>query len=74
MGEESDETLYRYCGYTLNRMIRLRRETLSQKKGRGAITDERRQHFEQELEILQGCVMRDKTNIPQCLRNLDEGI
>ena len=39
----------------------------------GAITDERGQRFEQELEILQACVMKDKTNIPQGLRNLDEG-
>jgi len=73
IAEESDETLYRYCGFALHRMIKLRRETLSEKKGRGAITDERRQRFEQELEILQGCVMKDKTNLPAPLRNLDEG-
>ena len=32
MYPESEETLYRYCGAALRRMIKLRRETLQQKE------------------------------------------
>ena len=50
---ESDETLYRYCGAALCRMIKLRRETLQQKKGRGRILYERKGIMELELDFLQ---------------------
>ena len=37
---ESDDTLFRYCGAALHRMIKLRTEALQQRKGRGKISSE----------------------------------
>ena len=52
MYPESEETLYRYCGAALHRMIKLHRETLQQKKGRGKVSSERRGTMQLELDVL----------------------
>ena len=70
---ESDDTLFRYCGAALHRMIKLRKETLQQKKGRGKVSTERRPIMEKELELLNTLVMKDKSSISASLKNLDEG-
>ena len=70
---ESDETLYRYCGAALHRMIKLRRETLLQKKGRGRVSRERKGIMELELDLLQDLTMKDKSSLSPGLQNLDEG-
>ena len=51
--EETDDTLYRYCGAALHRMFKLRKETLAGKKGRGELSEKRRPSVEKEIEILQ---------------------
>ena len=73
LSEESDDTLYRYCGAALHRMIKLREETLSGKPGRGELSKKRKPILQKELEILRELVMKDKSNIPGSLKNLDEG-
>ena len=70
---ESDDTLFRYCGAALHLMIKLRKETLQQKKGRGKVSSEQRPVVEKELELLTMLVMKDKSDISQSLKNLDEG-
>ncbi|CAH3179621.1 unnamed protein product, partial [Porites lobata] len=71
--EESDDTLFRYCGAALQRMIKLRTETLAGKQGRGELSKERKPVLEKELEILRELVMKDKSDISNSLKNLDEG-
>ena len=71
--EESDDTLHRYCGAALYRMIKLRKETLVGKKGRGELSNQRKPIMERELEILQELLMKDKSDISSSLKNLDEG-
>ena len=73
LSPESEETLYRYCGAALHRMITLRAETLEQKKGRAKVADEKKATMELELATLQELTMKDKSKIPSSLRNLDEG-
>jgi len=73
IAEETEDTLNRYCGAALCRMIKLRKETIIGAKGRGEITEERKKVFKQELEILQMLVMQDKSNTSTSLINLDEG-
>ena len=71
--EESDDILFRYCGASLHRMIKLREETLAGKKGRGELSDKRKPVMKQELEILRELLIKDKTKIPESLKTLDEG-
>ena len=71
--EESDDILFRYCGASLHRMIKLREETLAGKKGRGELSDKRKPIMKQELEILCELLIKDKTKIPESLKTLDEG-
>ena len=73
LSKESDDTLFRYCGPALQRMIKLWKETLPGKKGRGDLSKQRKPVMEQELEILQQLVMKDKSDISPGLKNLDEG-
>ena len=73
LSKESDDTLYRYCGAALQRMIKLWRETLAGKKGRGDLSKQRKPVMEKELEILQELIMKDKSTIFSSLKNLDEG-
>lgn len=70
---ESDDTLFRYCGAALHRMIKLRKETLQQKKGRGKVSSERRPVMEKEMDVLNTLVMKDKSSLSSSLKNLDEG-
>ena len=73
MYEESEDTLYRYCGASLHRMIKLREETLAGKKERGELSGERKPVITKELQILRELLMKDKSNIPESLKTLDEG-
>lgn len=70
---ESVETLYRYRGAALHRMMKLRRETLQQKKGRGKVSRDRKGIMELELDLLQDLTMEDKSSLSLSLQNLDEG-
>ena len=71
--KKTDDILYRYCGASLHRMIKLREETLAGKKGRGELSYKRKPIMEQELQILHELLIKDKTNIPASLKSLDEG-
>ena len=71
--EESDDTLFRYCGAALQTMIKLRTETLAGKQGRGELSKKRKPVLEKELEILCELVMKDKSDISNSLKNSDEG-
>lgn len=71
--EESDDILYRFCGASLHRMIKLREETLEGKKGRGELSDQRKPIMTKELQILRELLLKNKTNIPASLKTLDEG-
>ena len=73
LAPESDDTLYRFCGAALHRMVTVKTETLNEKTGRGRLTRKRRTLMEQELKLLECLIMKDKSKIPQTLRNLDEG-
>ena len=54
-------------------MIELREETLAGKKGRGELSGERKPVMTKELQILRELLMKDKSNIPESLKTLDEG-
>ncbi|KAJ7374192.1 hypothetical protein OS493_007265 [Desmophyllum pertusum] len=73
LNPETDDTLYRYCGAALHRMIKLRKETLKQKKGRAKLSSQRQPIMELELALLEELTMKDKSSVPQSLKNLDEG-
>lgn len=73
LNQESDDTLYRYCGAAMHRMIKLRRETLAAKKNRVQLASKRRPLMVKELQLLEGLVMKDKSGLSQSLQNLDEG-
>ncbi|CAH3028849.1 unnamed protein product [Porites evermanni] len=70
---EPDDTLFLYCSTALHQMIRLRKETLQQKKGRGKVSTGRCLIMEKELELLNTLVMKDKFSISASLKNLHEG-
>ena len=73
ISKESDNSLFRYCGAALQRMIKLRKETLAGKEGRGDLSKQRKPVMEQELEILKHLIRKDNSDIPSSLKNLDEG-
>ena len=54
-------------------MIKLRKETLVGKKERGKLSSQRKPITEKKLTILQELLMKDKSDIPSSLKNLDEG-
>jgi len=58
---ESDDTLFPYCEAALHRMMKLRRETLQQKRGRGKVSSERRPLMKKELDLLSTLLMTDKS-------------
>ena len=70
---ETEETLYRYGGFALQKMLKKRNETLQQKKGRMTASKQRRPLLESEIKILQACTMKDKSNLSPHLKRLDEG-
>ena len=73
LSPESEDTLNRYCRAALHRMIKLREETLQQKKGCGKVSVNRRVAMVLELELLKELTMKDKSLISPSLQNLDEG-
>ena len=73
LSKESDDTLYRSCGAALQRMLKLRRESLAGKKKRIKPSSEKRPIMTKELEILEGLVMKDKSGISQSSKSLDAG-
>lgn len=54
-------------------MIKLRKETLAGKKGRSKLSSQRKLIMEKELTLLQELLMKDKSDIPSSLKNLDDG-
>lgn len=54
-------------------MIKLKKETLQQKKGRRRVSSKRRLVMEIEMDMLISLVMKDKFSISPSLKNLDEG-
>ncbi|XP_015779652.1 PREDICTED: uncharacterized protein LOC107357522 [Acropora digitifera] len=80
LGEESDHTLFRYCGASLQRMIKFRKKSLlvesSKAKGkmkRPKPSSSRRASIEEELKIIECLILKDKSSISEHLKNLDEG-
>lgn len=74
---ETDDTLCRFAGAALHRMmydVRLRRDTLNGKRGRRQdLSDQSKVSMKKELEILDKLIMIDKSGISVGLKNLDEG-
>ena len=70
---EDDVTLYRMSGAALCQMIQLRKDTLSEKKGKRKVTSQSRVDVEFELEILYKLKECDKNSLPQALKLLDGG-
>ena len=73
LAEETDDTLYRYCGAALHHIIKLGNEALAGKKGRGVLSSKRKAVMEKEVVILQELVMKDKSHISSSLKNPNEG-
>ena len=53
-------------------MMKLLRETLQQKKGRGKVLSELRGIMELELDLLPDLTLKDKSSPQHSLMNLDE--
>lgn len=70
---EDDVALYRMSGAALCQMMRLRKDTLSEKKGKRGMTSASRDQMEIELEFLTHLKETDKSHLPAALRILDEG-
>lgn len=70
---EDDVALYRMSGAALCQMMRLRKDTLSEKKGKRGMTSASRDQMEIELEFLTHLKENDKSHLPAALRILDEG-
>lgn len=70
---EDEVSLYRISGAALCRMIKLRRETLSNKKGRRHVSAQTRKLMEDELQLLENLKESDKSGLPDALKILDEG-
>ena len=49
-------------------MLKLRKETLQQKKGRERVSSERRPVMENEMDVLNALVMKDKSSISSSLK------
>ncbi|PFX14947.1 hypothetical protein AWC38_SpisGene20862 [Stylophora pistillata] len=70
---EDDVTLYRMSGAAFCQMIKLRKDTLSEKKGKRKVTSQSRIDMELELDILEKLKESDKNSLSQALKLLDEG-
>ena len=70
---EDDVALYRMSGAALCQMVRLRKDTLSQKKGKRGMTSASRDQMEIELDFLTHLKETDKSHLPAALQILDEG-
>ena len=72
---EDDVALFRMSGAALcqNIMIKLRKDTLSEKKGKRNTTTHSQSQIESELEFLVKLKETDKSHLPDPLKILDEG-
>ena len=70
---EDDVALYRISGAALCQMVRLRKDTLSEKKGKRGMTHASRGQIEIELDFLTHLKETDKSHLPAALQILDEG-
>lgn len=70
---EDDVSLYRMSGAALCQMIKLRKDTLSEKKGKRKPTPVSRDQMELELDLLVKLRETDKSQLPEALKILDEG-
>ena len=70
---EDDVTLFRMSGAALCQMIKLRKDTLSEKKGKRKTTTHSRSQMESELGFLVNLKETDKSHLPDALKILDEG-
>ena len=70
---EDDVALYRMSGAALCQMIKLRKDTLSEKKGKRKTTPDSRSQMEMELDFLIKLKETDKSHVPEALNILDEG-
>ena len=73
--KEDDEMLYRFSGSALQRMIKLREETIAGKQGRREATPLSIERMKKELEILYEIRMlpSEKKDLPMAIQLLDEG-
>ena len=67
-----DVALNRMSGAALCQMVRLTKDTLSEKKGQRGITSAGRDQMEIELDFLTHLKETDKSHLPAALRILDE--
>ena len=70
---EDDAALFRMSGAALCQMIKLRKDTLSETKGKRKTTTHSRSQMESELEFLVNLKETDKSHLPDALKILDEG-
>ncbi|KAL9984460.1 hypothetical protein ACROYT_G006754, partial [Oculina patagonica] len=70
---EDDVSLYRMSGAALCKMIKLRKDTLAEKKGKRKPTQVSRDQMELELDLLVKLRETDKSQLPEALKILDEG-
>ena len=70
---EDDVALFRMSGAALCQMIKLRKDTLSEKKGKRKTTTHSRSQMESELDFLVKLKETDKSHLPEALKILDEG-
>ena len=70
---EDDVALYRMFGAALCQMVRLRKDTLSEKKGKRGMTSAGRDQMKIELDFLTHLKETDKSHLPAALQILDEG-
>ena len=70
---EYNVALYRMSGAAICQMMKLRKDTLSEKKGKRGMTSASRDQMEIELEFLTHLKETDKSHLPAALRIHDEG-
>ena len=70
---EDDVALFGMSEAALCQMIKLRKDTLSEKKGKRKTTTHSRSQMESELEFLIKLKETDKSHLPDALKILDEG-
>lgn len=70
---EDDVSLYRISGAALCQMIKLRKDTPSEKKVKRKITPGSRSQMEMKLDLLEKLKETDKSYLPKALKLLDEG-
>ena len=73
--KEDIETIYRFSGFTLQSMIKLREETIKGVKGRKKVTKATKEKMQKELDVLEKLKLppSEKSVLPAALQILDEG-